>query len=52
VRKTAQVCGLLEGGVRWLDRGKGDGGGWRIVANVMMEGRWWMGGVWAESVNG
>ena len=56
MRKTAQVCGLLDGVVRWLDRGDGDGGIWRIVANVRVDSGWWTSGkwdvVWAESVNG
>lgn len=48
VGKTAQVCGLLEGVVRGLDRGYGDGGRWRIVANVVVEDRCWTGGEWEE----
>ena len=47
-RKTAQVCGLHDGVARWLDSGEGDGGRWRIVANVMAEGRWWTGKGWEE----
>ena len=50
MRKTAQVCGLLEGVVRWLDSGEGDGGRWRIVANVRVECRWWCGAEWVRSM--